>query len=465
MGELLTELTASLEELQAMDNWISSLNREDCDNPIKERFVLFADIMGFKDFVQRTPILEAQRRIIQFRKSFDKECGTLARNLRIAFFSDSILVITQAAEEKDLNLVSKAGAILMRCAFKAGFAIKGCLAQGMFNYDPTLNIYFGQPLIDAYLLEEDLKYYGIAVHHSAEQAVKEKAGDNPYIYSPIPLRTGRICHCHLAWNLYQQKPIENLSYCDKWLCDMEKTVSGAPRVYIDNTRAVLQQDLSILQSAENSLAEAKKLLKERECVLKKQVNLPITEYQKALRACETCDKKRRQTSGRKRQSESFLMGLEVIRSRMLPMFAPCTLVIENARRKQERLAAVEYVFKSSVGGEDKNLAGKRLSIVSNQSQHAQETVRELLKTLIPSKKLLEEANTLLMNAQEDLKRLSKIDQIAYTERGECIKRRDTLKASLEQRAPKEFKEYEEAREEVDRLKRPRSSHLKFPLRS
>ena len=65
------------------------------------------------------------------------------------------------------------------------------------------------------------------------------------------------CHCHLAWNLYDNKlesPIDNWSTCEKYLQQIELTVSGAPRIYIDNTRRVMLKDLALYE-AEKKKAE------------------------------------------------------------------------------------------------------------------------------------------------------------------------------------------------------------------
>ena len=193
--------------------------------------------------------------------------------LKLAFFSDSILVVSEANTQEDLNLISKAGVVLMQESFKNGFAIKGCLAHGQFHYDTETNIFFGLPLVNAYQLgDQELKYYGIIVHHTAERKIRDlnkpfiklvgekykTQGNNPYVYSEVPLKTsGWSRHCHLAWNLYSntlKSPVPNLKTCEKYLQQIELTVSGAPRIYIDNTRRVMQQDLALYE-AEKKKAE------------------------------------------------------------------------------------------------------------------------------------------------------------------------------------------------------------------
>lgn len=241
----------------------------------QERFVLLVDIMGFSAFVQNTSFNEALDQVVKFNKALMTRAENLLQGdrLKLAFFSDSILVVSEANTQEDLNLISKAGVVLMQESFKKGFAIKGCLAHGQFHYDTETNIFFGLPLVNAYQLgDQELKYYGIIVHHTAEKIIRKLSkrlrwassrrrrirGNNPYVYSEVPLKSsGWSCHCHLAWNLYDNKlesPIDNWSTCEKYLQQIELTVSGAPRIYIDNTRRVMLKDLALYE-AEKKKAE------------------------------------------------------------------------------------------------------------------------------------------------------------------------------------------------------------------
>ena len=242
----------------------------------QERFVLLVDIMGFSAFVQNTPFTEARKKLEDFRNSLNTRIQhlCLGGHLDFAFFSDSILVVTEADTQEDLNRISKAGAVLMQESFKSGFAIKGCLAHGQFHYDPKDSIFFGLPLVDAYRLgDQELKYYGIIVHHTAEEKIRKLnqafgkeikgkmkvQGNNPYIYSKIPLKSsGWSCHCHLAWNLYDDTlkfPEDNTPKCKLFLEKIELTVSGAPRIYIDNTREVMDKDLELYKREKDKVQQ------------------------------------------------------------------------------------------------------------------------------------------------------------------------------------------------------------------
>ena len=133
----------------------------------------------------------------------------------------------------------------MHEAMKAEFPIKGVLSQGMFTYDKDNELYFGRPLVNASLLHDELYYYGIVVHHSAEKIIKNNISvDCPYGISPVNLKKGKTSHYHLIWNMMRL----NLSHGNitntavKWLEKIQESVSGAPRIYIDNTIAIIRND-------------------------------------------------------------------------------------------------------------------------------------------------------------------------------------------------------------------------------
>jgi hypothetical protein len=48
------------------------------------------------------------------------------------------------------------------------------MAFGRMTIDTDNSIFFGQPLIDAYILQEELYFYGVIAHASIEQQINEK---------------------------------------------------------------------------------------------------------------------------------------------------------------------------------------------------------------------------------------------------------------------------------------------------
>lgn len=223
-----------------------------------ERLLLYFDIMGFKSRMESKTHGQMLKELVEFKDKWSKGTVqfTLGHNLEYTQFSDTILIVANGTDDKMFNLITKAACRFMHKALSEGYAVKGVLSQGTFYFDKSKDLYFGKPLVDAYELYESVKYYGVVVHHTAEHTVKEyKSVNNPYTNTPIRLENGEVSHYHLAWNLLQRNlsPGDITSKCLKWLDNIEATVSGAPRMYIDNTRKVLCNDRKWRKSQQKSL--------------------------------------------------------------------------------------------------------------------------------------------------------------------------------------------------------------------
>lgn len=219
----------------------------DNDGP---HYVLFLDIMGFKDRVSRTDHMELKQQLVDFvneKRLLPLLKDEKGRLLRIARFSDSIIVGTNNCSKRSLNRLIKVGVVLMHHALECGFALKGSVAKGNLTFDDENGLIFGQSIIDAYLLEEELKFYGIAFHHTVEHDIEVfqkypiRHGKNtiklPVDDIQIHLKSGKSVHKTILYNKITRS-LENKDYTDilkKHLRNIAKTVSGSPRIYIDNT--------------------------------------------------------------------------------------------------------------------------------------------------------------------------------------------------------------------------------------
>ena len=193
-----------------------------------ERLVLYADVMGFKSRVMTRSHEQLKQEFLDFRKAWDARVSPLKLNdfLKFVQFSDSMMM-----EKK--------------------FPLKGAIAQGIFGFYADRQLYFGQPLCDAAVLHDQLKFYGIAVHHSAEKTVRSYSTKLlPYSKTPIYIDKGKVCHYHLCWNLLDNKYQSNdiTMTCEKWLQTIEESVSGEPRMYVDRTLEILRKDSEVYQA-------------------------------------------------------------------------------------------------------------------------------------------------------------------------------------------------------------------------
>lgn len=226
------------------------------------RLILYADFMGFKNRVFSSSHNDLKALLVRFNKGWHNKLKPLqlGGDLKFVQFSDSILVVANGTNNKMFNLISKASICMMHEALKIGFGIKGVLAQGLFSFDEEMRLYFGRPLVDAYLLHEEIKYYGIVVHHSAENTVKNNSSQsNPYSKKDVYIDKGKVAHYHLCWNLIDESlsPKVITPLCNAWLDAIEETVSGAPRQYIDKTREIMKSDEDVFGvSDDDSSGEA-----------------------------------------------------------------------------------------------------------------------------------------------------------------------------------------------------------------
>ena len=180
----------------------------------KEMYILYADIMGFKDRVMRTEHPDLEKEFNSLITDLDDwfSPNKNAQTFKVSFFSDSILVVDTNTKE-GFNRISKAAAGLMQVSLEHKFPLKGVISKGNFTYNEEKQLFFGRALVDAYLLQEQIHYYGIVAHHSIEEDIKKYAngwrekgngnrkGINPYVLSPVPLKNGYSTHYHLAYNL------------------------------------------------------------------------------------------------------------------------------------------------------------------------------------------------------------------------------------------------------------------------
>lgn len=234
-----------------------------------EMYVLYADIMGFKDRVIRTEHTDLEKDFENLLTglSYWFVPSKKSQKFKVSFFSDSILIIEENTKG-GFNRISKAAAGLMQVSLKHKFPIKGVIAKGKFTYKEEKQLFFGRALVDAYELENEVHYYGIVAHHTVEKDIqnyskgkkrRDKKGKikteraNPYVLGPIPLKTGYTTHYHLAYNLISKKRetgkgIDEINRnITSYLEEISRTVSGTPRIYIDKTLQVLKEDLEIFK--------------------------------------------------------------------------------------------------------------------------------------------------------------------------------------------------------------------------
>lgn len=216
-------------------------------------YVLYVDIMGFKDRVMSQTHQELTTILGEFRTKINSTLDPFfqAKGFKMSMFSDSILIVSEDSS-KGFNAISKAASEIMRITLEKMLPVKGVISKGMFTYDGDMQLFFGRALVDAYLLHEQLYYYGIVAHHSLEKDIENRTKKEPnaWVHSPISWKKGCSSHYHIAYNLVSETRTVGKDTTSKYLKRLDNilsTVSGEPRIYIDKTIAILKADQKLFK--------------------------------------------------------------------------------------------------------------------------------------------------------------------------------------------------------------------------
>lgn len=226
-----------------MDDW----------NVTKNRFIAYFDIMGFKEFVYSnehdkvftrmdflsTEIIKPIEKLADSILSGNKSYYTSITNaVKPIIFSDSILLVSEGKSPDDIQSLLDMSCFLLSMCFNNSIPINGVISHGLFTADFSKSLFIGKPLIESYLLQKDLMYYGCICDHHIEKIINEHPSNRyqliPY---PTPFKNGEVTHLNLNWVRYLKglgstNPEE---FYIKLIEQFYLSVSGNPRKYVDNT--------------------------------------------------------------------------------------------------------------------------------------------------------------------------------------------------------------------------------------
>lgn len=214
-----------------------------------KRFVAFFDILGFKDLVMRNTheeIYKLLSDVSEMRKEIetwkDESVGRYANSeIYTVSFSDSIVLFSKTDSIEDYDLFIYSVRWLFENSIKKTIPLKAAIAYGEISLNQTQQIYFGQPIIDAYLLEEELNYFGIVFHNTIEEYCiknfEESSNKKACVEIMTPLKSGTISHLNLLWFDTKESKKEVILEA---IAKFKNKVSGNPRKYIDNTIKVIE---------------------------------------------------------------------------------------------------------------------------------------------------------------------------------------------------------------------------------
>lgn len=219
----------------------------------ENRFVAFLDILGFKDLISKnshSEIYEQLNKISKTKKFLESVEPTnyIDAEIYIVSFSDSIVVFSKNDSIENFFYFLNAVRWLFARTIVAGIPLKGGIALGEVSLNKTEQIYFGQAIIDAYFMEEDVNHIGVVANYSIDKYLKthEKELDqiklNEYLFEEkTPLKCGNLKHFNLNWYKKTSLIKEALTEKEKYnkiielINNFKLTSSGSPRKYVDNS--------------------------------------------------------------------------------------------------------------------------------------------------------------------------------------------------------------------------------------
>ena len=216
------------------------------------RFVCFLDIMGFKNMIDTKPhedvkkmmeeVSKLRQYIITQNKAIKKEqIFSIYKDseIQLVSFSDSIILFTNEDKPADFLLLTYATRKILFEAARLGIPMKGAISHGYITADFENSIFLGKPIVNAYLLQEELFYYGVILDHYAETFYKknltEFVGHEMYEILKTPFKRGKVFHANLTAGRELKLEEFNKFY---------ETVCGPTRQYVDNTIEVFQTILN-----------------------------------------------------------------------------------------------------------------------------------------------------------------------------------------------------------------------------
>lgn len=215
-----------------------------------KRYVAFIDIMGFKDLVARNnheDIYTLMKKMHHRRKMAENiQWGQASSKLvTTTTYSDSIIMYSKDDTYNSMYSLICAVSALTNDLLIDGIPHKGAVAFGILTLDHENSIFFGQPLIDAYLLQEEINFYGIIMHGTAEEELNSHKKVMPFTkYYSCPFKVGYSNHLTIHPIFLDTSTPEKFEEQRKGLFNSVKKfrfkTSGHLRKYIDNTDEYLK---------------------------------------------------------------------------------------------------------------------------------------------------------------------------------------------------------------------------------
>ncbi len=217
------------------------------DDVTSNRFVLFFDILGFKDLVSRSSHEEVLKKLKKLKGRASKlEIAKLKKTAQEKYnidirqyqtksvtFSDSIIFFSEGDTTSDFLKILIDSQYMLNEALSIGLALKGAISYGRITVDFEQNIFFGQPIIDAFLLHEDLHMLDVILDHNCD--LQKDKYNNIFINENIKFLNVKMKYGHVSHSIVIPRLSSKIDEKIILLKKLYYTTSGSPRAYIDNS--------------------------------------------------------------------------------------------------------------------------------------------------------------------------------------------------------------------------------------
>lgn len=140
-----------------------------------QRYIAFLDILGFQNFVRRTPLAEVTRRLSDaFQFTHFADClgdmrevngvvhpNERSRSVYRFSFSDSFVLATKDDSRDSLNSIIAVTFLYSRSLFAGQLPVRGAIVKGEADFVPGTDHIVGNGVLDAVELEKHQDWFGV----------------------------------------------------------------------------------------------------------------------------------------------------------------------------------------------------------------------------------------------------------------------------------------------------------------
>ena len=118
----------------------------------------------------------SMNRILQYKIYIKSNNELVADRIKAFIFSDTILIFSKGAEQKDLTAILILTSELFSHSLFRCVPLRGGIAFGDFYYNLDLHLFCGKPFVKAYKIGEKAQWLGIVV----DKHIAKHYSENPF---------------------------------------------------------------------------------------------------------------------------------------------------------------------------------------------------------------------------------------------------------------------------------------------